>query len=106
MYLNDFRRVFLSSSLIEPPASHVKNINPLGLEENGTGSWTAVVPTVRCTPGICGGKTLSDAQNYFHLWSNKENCLRQEVISFILALKRAKNLSFLSSSAGENKLLF
>lgn len=98
--------MFLSSSLIGSPASHVKNGNPLRVEESGTGSWISVVPTVQCTLGICGGKTLSDAQNYFHLWSNKENCLRQEVISFNLALKRAKPLSFLSFSAGEKKLLF
>lgn len=106
MYLTDFHLMFLSSRLIGSPASHVKNVNPLRLEENGTGSWISVVPNVRCTLGICEGKTLSDAQNYFHLWSNKENCLRREVISFNLALKRAKNLSFLSFPAGENKLLF
>lgn len=106
MYLTDFHLVFLSSRLTESPASHIKNVNPLGLEENGTDSWISVVPTVRRILGICGGKTLSDAQNYFHLWSNKENCLRQEVTSFNLALKRANPLSFLSFSAGENKLLF
>lgn len=94
--------MFLSSSLIGSPASNIKNINPFRLDENCTGSWISVVLTVRYTLGICGGKTLSDAQNYFPLQSNKENCLRQELISFNLALKRANPLSFLSFSAGEN----
>lgn len=69
--------MFLSSSLIGSPASHVKNKNPLILEENGTGTWIVVVATVRSIMDIFGGKTLSDAQNYFPLWSNKENCLRK-----------------------------
>lgn len=48
--------MFLSSSLIGYPASHVKNVNPLRLEENGKGSWISVFPTVRCTLGFQGAK--------------------------------------------------
>lgn len=86
--------MFLSSSLIGSPASNVKNITQFKLEENDTGSWISVVKTVWKALGICGNKILSDAQYYFHLWSNKENGRGQELISFNLALKKAKPLIF------------